>query len=121
MHHFFYLFLPIKYELSPLSKTKISHLLPRPPNKFLFEINPIYFPGKDLLCNVRMIIISYDLLPKKQNVLVAKKMQVIVFDECHFLKNYKSQRCKVTIKKSFNRNQVLIFKCVVSCTPRFHT
>ena len=85
----------------PLALSKETTVLhPRPPNKFMFEINPpIYFSGKDFLCNVRVIIINYDLLSKKQDELVAKKMQVIVFDECHFLKNNKSQRCKVTIKK----------------------
>ena len=55
----------------------------------------MFFTGKDYLCNVQVIIINYDLLSRKQDELVEKKMQVIVFDECHFLKSSKSQRCKV--------------------------
>ena len=51
--------------------------------------------GRDFLCDVRVIIINYDLLSRKKDELVQKMLQVIVFDECHFLKSSKSQRCKV--------------------------
>ncbi|XP_005102138.1 SWI/SNF-related matrix-associated actin-dependent regulator of chromatin subfamily A-like protein 1 [Aplysia californica] len=42
-------------------------------------------------------VISYDLLSKQQVVLKKKNFQVIIMDECHFLKNCKAVRTKAAL------------------------
>jgi len=50
--------------------------------------------GKDFIGNSLAVIISYDLLSKKNKELMQKKFQLVIMDESHCIKNDKSARTK---------------------------
>lgn len=52
--------------------------------------------SKDHIPNDKVVIISYDLLSKKQTDIINRKFRSVIFDESHFLKNYKSARTKAS-------------------------
>ena len=39
-----------------------------------------------------MLVISYDLLSRKESELLQKDYQVVILDEAHFIKDYKTVR-----------------------------
>ena len=51
--------------------------------KSSFETPFSHLPAKDFLCNGEVVIISYDLLPKKEFELQEKNFKVAVMDEAH--------------------------------------
>ncbi|TRY72759.1 hypothetical protein TCAL_00987 [Tigriopus californicus] len=54
--------------------------------------------GKDFLCNGQAVVISYDLMSRKEKELIDRQFAVVIMDEAHFLKNYKSNRFQSTEK-----------------------
>lgn len=58
----------------------------------------LLFIGKDFLCSGHAVIISYDLMSRKERELIDRQFAVVIMDEAHFLKNYKSNRFQSTEK-----------------------
>ncbi|OQR72980.1 SWI/SNF A protein [Tropilaelaps mercedesae] len=56
----------------------------------------------------QIIITSYDIISRRSNDLVRAKFKVLVFDESHFLKGYKSQRTKIALELSANARRVIL-------------
>ncbi|CAL4069544.1 unnamed protein product, partial [Meganyctiphanes norvegica] len=50
--------------------------------------------GKDEFKNAQVVVISYDLLNKKKKEIEAFRFNAAIFDESHYMKNYKSARYK---------------------------
>ena len=50
--------------------------------------------GSDDVTDYRVVVISFDLVSKKEFDLRSCQFRVAIIDESHTLKNYKSQRCK---------------------------
>ncbi|KAK3588463.1 hypothetical protein CHS0354_004677 [Potamilus streckersoni] len=53
--------------------------------------------GKDSCTSTLVNIVSYDLMVKKAQELQSKHFQIIIMDECHSLKNFKTARCKAAL------------------------
>ncbi|XP_052247211.1 SWI/SNF-related matrix-associated actin-dependent regulator of chromatin subfamily A-like protein 1 isoform X2 [Dreissena polymorpha] len=53
--------------------------------------------GKDSCTSGLINILSYDLMARQAEALMKKRFQVIIMDECHLLKNYKTARCKAAM------------------------
>ena len=65
--------------------------------------------GKDFISDgYKIIIISYDLLSKKEAELVHKNFQVAIVDESHFLKNHKSNRFQAAEKILKNTERIVL-------------
>lgn len=56
----------------------------------------------------KVFIMSYEMLSRKKKDVDAKRFQVIIYDECHFLKNYKSSRTKAAQSAARNAKRVLL-------------
>ncbi|XP_067126580.1 LOW QUALITY PROTEIN: SWI/SNF-related matrix-associated actin-dependent regulator of chromatin subfamily A-like protein 1 [Centruroides vittatus] len=48
--------------------------------------------GKDEIGNNKILITSYDLLKRRASEFLLKRFQIVIMDECHFLKNIKAAR-----------------------------
>ncbi|XP_015909401.2 SWI/SNF-related matrix-associated actin-dependent regulator of chromatin subfamily A-like protein 1 [Parasteatoda tepidariorum] len=61
--------------------------------------------GKDHIPNNKVVIISYDLLSKLQEAIIARGFKSVIFDESHFLKNHKAVRTKASqaVMRGMNR------------------
>ncbi|KAL4222277.1 SWI/SNF-related matrix-associated actin-dependent regulator of chromatin subfamily A-like protein 1 [Mactra antiquata] len=64
--------------------------------------------GKDSCTTGLINILSYDLMARKANNLKDKRFQVVIMDECHFLKNYKTARCKAALPLLQNAKRVIL-------------
>ena len=54
--------------------------------------------GKDKAClDNRFVIISYDFIPKMQQLLKEKNFQMIICDEAHYIKNHKAKRSRESL------------------------
>ncbi|XP_014771023.1 SWI/SNF-related matrix-associated actin-dependent regulator of chromatin subfamily A-like protein 1 isoform X2 [Octopus bimaculoides] len=71
------------------------------------EINVI-LKGKDSGVSGMVNILSYDLMSKKSNELLTKKFKIVIMDESHFLKNFKSARTKAALPLLQNATRVIL-------------
>ena len=71
-------------------KSSVIRWLPSVPEE---EVR-VVTTGADDVEDYRVVIISYDLVSKKEFDLKQCQFRVAIIDESHTLKNYKSQRCK---------------------------
>eukprot|EP00105_Crassostrea_gigas_P013540 XP_011429890.2 PREDICTED: SWI/SNF-related matrix-associated actin-dependent regulator of chromatin subfamily A-like protein 1 isoform X1 [Crassostrea gigas] len=53
--------------------------------------------GKCSLSGHKVCILSYDLMAKKSKDLLERNFNVVIMDECHLLKNFKTARCKAAM------------------------
>lgn len=53
--------------------------------------------GKCSLSGHKVCILSYDLMAKKSKDLLERNFNVVIVDECHLLKNFKTARCKAAM------------------------
>ncbi|XP_062603453.1 LOW QUALITY PROTEIN: SWI/SNF-related matrix-associated actin-dependent regulator of chromatin subfamily A-like protein 1 [Saccostrea cucullata] len=53
--------------------------------------------GKCSLSGHKVCILSYELMAKKAKELLEKNFNVVIMDECHLLKNFKTARCKAAM------------------------
>ncbi|XP_052808789.1 SWI/SNF-related matrix-associated actin-dependent regulator of chromatin subfamily A-like protein 1 isoform X2 [Mya arenaria] len=69
--------------------------------RWIPTLNPqtinVVVTGKDSCTSGLINILSYDLMARKAEELKKKMFQVIIMDECHLLKNYKTARCKAAL------------------------
>ncbi|XP_022671506.1 SWI/SNF-related matrix-associated actin-dependent regulator of chromatin subfamily A-like protein 1 isoform X2 [Varroa jacobsoni] len=56
----------------------------------------------------QVIISSYDIVSRRSEDLMRAKFKVLIFDESHFLKGYKSQRTKVALELSGNARRIIL-------------
>lgn len=63
--------------------------------------------GKDTSSN-QVNIVTYDLVARKAKYLQEKHFQVVIVDECHLLKNYKTARCKAALPILQNAHRVIL-------------
>ncbi|GAB1603374.1 SWI/SNF-related matrix-associated actin-dependent regulator of chromatin subfamily A-like protein 1 isoform X2 [Argonauta hians] len=71
------------------------------------EIN-VVLKGKDNCTSGMVNILSYDIMSKKSKELLAKKFKVVIMDESHFLKNFKSARTKAALPILKNASRVIL-------------
>ncbi|XP_029641576.1 SWI/SNF-related matrix-associated actin-dependent regulator of chromatin subfamily A-like protein 1 isoform X2 [Octopus sinensis] len=71
------------------------------------EIN-VALKGKDSGVSGMVNILSYDLMSKKSNELLTKKFKIVIMDESHFLKNFKSARTKAALPILQNATRVIL-------------
>ncbi|KAJ8314137.1 hypothetical protein KUTeg_008698 [Tegillarca granosa] len=64
--------------------------------------------GKDSCTSSLVNILSYDLMARKAADLKKKHFQVIIMDECHLLKNYKTARCKAAMPLLQTAHRVIL-------------
>ncbi|XP_053374733.1 SWI/SNF-related matrix-associated actin-dependent regulator of chromatin subfamily A-like protein 1 isoform X2 [Mercenaria mercenaria] len=64
--------------------------------------------GKDSCTSGLINILSYDLMSRKADILKKKRFQIVIMDESHLLKNYKTARCKAAIPLLQNARRVLL-------------
>ncbi|XP_072179290.1 SWI/SNF-related matrix-associated actin-dependent regulator of chromatin subfamily A-like protein 1 [Diadema setosum] len=60
------------------------------------EINVVTSGKEDVACGL-INIISYDIMSRQTKALLAKRFKVVIMDESHFLKNYKTARTKAAL------------------------
>ncbi|CAG2232625.1 HARP [Mytilus edulis] len=63
--------------------------------------------GKDTSSN-RVNIVTYDLVARKAKYLQDKHFKIVIVDECHLLKNYKTARCKAALPILQNAHRVIL-------------
>ncbi|OWF39059.1 SWI/SNF-related matrix-associated actin-dependent regulator of chromatin subfamily A-like protein 1 [Mizuhopecten yessoensis] len=80
--------------------------------RWLPSVDPqeIFVPiaGKDVKTTYRVNIYSYDLMAKKVEYLKKQHFQVVIMDECHLLKNFKTARCKAALPLLQNSHRVIL-------------
>lgn len=80
--------------------------------RWLPSLDPqeIFVPttGKNITSTYRVNIFSYDLMAKKVEHLKKQHFQVIIMDECHLLKNFKTARCKAALPLLQNSHRVIL-------------
>ncbi|KAL3831573.1 hypothetical protein ACJMK2_023311 [Sinanodonta woodiana] len=64
--------------------------------------------GKDSCTSTLVNIVSYDLMVKKVQELQDKHFQIIIMDECHSLKNFKTARCKAALPMLQKSRRVIL-------------
>ncbi|KAK3108769.1 hypothetical protein FSP39_015265 [Pinctada imbricata] len=64
--------------------------------------------GSDGVSEVKVNILSYDLMARKAKDLQKKNFQVVIMDECHLLKNFKTARCKAARPLLQNARRVIL-------------
>ena len=69
--------------------------------------------GKDRWETASLVILSYDLLPRKESEFAGQGIRVAILDESHFIKNNKANRTK-SAARIFKRTEHLI---LLSGTP----
>ncbi|XP_071484224.1 SWI/SNF-related matrix-associated actin-dependent regulator of chromatin subfamily A-like protein 1, partial [Diadema antillarum] len=60
------------------------------------EINVVTSGKENVACGL-VNIISYDIMSRQMKALLAKRFKVVIMDESHFLKNYKTARTKAAL------------------------
>ncbi|XP_076094482.1 SWI/SNF-related matrix-associated actin-dependent regulator of chromatin subfamily A-like protein 1 [Mytilus galloprovincialis] len=63
--------------------------------------------GKDTSSN-QVNIVTYDLVARKAKYLQDKHFKIVIVDECHLLKNYKTARCKAALPILQNSHRVIL-------------
>lgn len=63
--------------------------------------------GKDTSSN-QVNIVTYDLVARKAKYLQDKHFKIVIVDECHLLKNYKTARCKAALPILQNAHRVIL-------------
>ncbi|XP_071102073.1 SWI/SNF-related matrix-associated actin-dependent regulator of chromatin subfamily A-like protein 1 [Haliotis cracherodii] len=71
------------------------------------EIN-VVVSGKSSCTSGQVNIVSYDILARKAEDVKKKHFQVVIMDECHFLKNFKTVRTKAALPILQNARKVLL-------------
>lgn len=64
--------------------------------------------GTESCTSGQVNIISYDIMAKNGRILKEKRFQVVIMDECHLLKNYKTARCKAAMPILQNARRVIL-------------
>ncbi|XP_033761887.1 SWI/SNF-related matrix-associated actin-dependent regulator of chromatin subfamily A-like protein 1 [Pecten maximus] len=80
--------------------------------RWLPSVDPqeIFVPttGKEITSTYRVNIFSYDLMAKKVEHLKKQHFKVIIMDECHLLKNFKTARCKAALPLLQSSHRVIL-------------
>ncbi|XP_060081169.1 SWI/SNF-related matrix-associated actin-dependent regulator of chromatin subfamily A-like protein 1 isoform X2 [Ylistrum balloti] len=80
--------------------------------RWLPSVDPqeIFVPttGKKVMNMSQINIFSYDLMAKKVEHLKKQHFRVIIMDECHLLKNFKTARCKAALPLLQNSHRVIL-------------
>ena len=63
--------------------------------------------GGDKLEDVDFTVITYNKMPKQESNLLKRNFNLIVFDECHYIKNYKAKRTQSSIKVAQDSQSVV--------------
>jgi SWI/SNF-related matrix-associated actin-dependent regulator 1 of chromatin subfamily A len=63
--------------------------------------------GKDEIPDTDIVIINYDLMSKQAPALLDRGFNTVIFDESHYLKNYKAQRTQASLDVAKNSKSVL--------------
>jgi SWI/SNF-related matrix-associated actin-dependent regulator 1 of chromatin subfamily A len=64
--------------------------------------------GKDFIGNSQVVILSYDLVKKKEAELVKKNYQLVILDESHMIKDAKSGRSKAVEPLAQNAKHLIL-------------
>jgi SNF2 family DNA or RNA helicase len=70
----------------------------------------------DRECNADILVLNYELLDSRLHQLSKVRFQSIVFDESHYLKNYKSKRSKAALTLTHVNNNASVILCLTG-TP----
>ena len=63
--------------------------------------------GKDDIPDADIVVINYDLMSRQRDNLLAHGFNTVIFDESHYLKNYKAQRTDASLTVAKNAKSVL--------------
>ena len=63
--------------------------------------------GSDDVPDADIVVINYDLMSKQRDRLLERGFKTVIFDESHYLKNYKAQRTQASLTVAENAKSVL--------------
>ena len=63
--------------------------------------------GSDDVPDADIVVINYDLMSKQRDKLLERGFKTVIFDESHYLKNFKAQRTQASLTVAENANSVL--------------
>lgn len=63
--------------------------------------------GKDAVPDTDVVVINYDLMSKQRDALLERGFRTVIFDESHYLKNYKAQRTQASLEVAKQADSIL--------------